>query len=182
MFHAVGYQFFQWEDMIVIPHVTKTLSLSHFPPSTRHRPSPPFTLPPPSRFGSRSHRAPLLPLPRARPPLPTKALWTASSPPASRFGRSLDFGPPPPQSTSWVGSRAHWVPSLIRATPTLAFIPQSCMVSIKPPATARRASPSTNAARPPSFPPPQRHPTLTMIPALLLLPGRSVLYPKTASI
>jgi hypothetical protein len=103
--------------MVVIPHVTETLSLSHFPPSTRHRPSPPFSLPPPSRFGSRSRRAPLLPLPRARPPLPTKALWTTSSPPASRFGRSLDFGPPPPLFASWVGSRAHWVPSPIRATP-----------------------------------------------------------------
>jgi hypothetical protein len=43
----------------------------------------PFSLPTPSRFGSRSCQA----------PLPTKALQTASSPPMSRFGRSRALRP-----------------------------------------------------------------------------------------
>jgi hypothetical protein len=65
------------------------------------------------------------------------------------------------------------VPSLIIAALSLAFIPRSCRVSVKPSTIARRASPSTNATRPPSFPSPRCHPLLTVIPAHLLLPDSS---------
>jgi hypothetical protein len=79
-------------------------------------------------------------------------------------------------SASWVGSYAHWVPSLIRAALTLAFVPRSCRVSVKPLVTARRGSPSTNAAGPPFFLPPRCRPALIVIPALLLLHGRSPIH------
>jgi hypothetical protein len=60
--------------------------ISHLPCDTG--PRPPHSLSSPSRFVSRSRRAPLLPLPHARSPLLAKALQFASSPPTSRFTRS----------------------------------------------------------------------------------------------
>jgi hypothetical protein len=158
------------------------LSPSHFPPSTWHRPRTPHSLflplpalareateCPSSLFHAHGHLSPQ----KHSEPLPLH--WRAGSadPQHQGPGSTLDFGPPSPLSASWVGSHARWVLSPIRAARTPAIIPRSCRVFVKSPATARRASPSTTIAGPPSFPPPRRHPTLTMIPALLLLPDRS---------
>jgi hypothetical protein len=70
------------------------------------------------------------PVPDGRRPLPATFLCLALPTEHRGLDSAPDFGLPPPLSASWVGSHACWVPSPIRATLTLAFVPRSCRVYI----------------------------------------------------
>jgi hypothetical protein len=69
-------------------------------------------------------------MPDGRRPLPATFLCLALPTEHRGPDSALDFGLPSPLSASCVGSHACWVPSPIRATLTLAFVPRSYRVYI----------------------------------------------------